>query len=298
MKNLIKQSGSIEKDGFLLNYQIEGKGNGTPVIIIGNTNYYPRVFSNNIKEKLKLVFIDHRGFAKCLKDKTTNADFELDDILEDIEYIREHLNLGKSIILGHSGHAYMALEYAKKYPQNTLSVTMVGIAPSMSEKSQLLIDQYWNELADNARKEKLKNNHESVTESELSKLSPLDRFIKDYILNGPKIWFDYNYDSAPLWKDVYLNMDMFEYVWGQVFPNLNILDGLKDFDIPVQVCVGKYDFLVAPPQTWEDVKKHFKHLELVAFDKSGHTPQYEEPELFDSAILSFINKHQLEVVNS
>jgi proline iminopeptidase len=54
-------SGSIEAGGFQLRYQIEGMG--TPTIVIGSARKEPRLFSPHLREHLRLVFLDHRGFA-------------------------------------------------------------------------------------------------------------------------------------------------------------------------------------------------------------------------------------------
>jgi proline iminopeptidase len=55
------QSGSIEAGGFQLRYQIEGTG--MPTIVIGSALKESRLFSPHLREHLRLVFLDHRGFA-------------------------------------------------------------------------------------------------------------------------------------------------------------------------------------------------------------------------------------------
>ena len=55
------ESGTIDAGGFTLQYLIEGSG--PPTIVIGSALYYPRVFSQQLREHLRLVFLDHRGFC-------------------------------------------------------------------------------------------------------------------------------------------------------------------------------------------------------------------------------------------
>jgi proline iminopeptidase len=98
------QSGTINISGFKLNYLIEGKG--IPVLVIGSSVYYPRVFSAEIKKHLQLIHVDHRGFVPPPSDNLENSDIDLDVLVEDIETIRKHLALDNFIIMGYSGHAF------------------------------------------------------------------------------------------------------------------------------------------------------------------------------------------------
>lgn len=51
---------------------------------------------------------------------------------------------------------------------------------------------------------------------------PSRRFIWYSFRSGPKILFDCTYDASNLWKDVQVIPEMFDYVWGVVFKNLDI----------------------------------------------------------------------------
>jgi proline iminopeptidase len=126
----------------------------------------------------------------------------------------------------------------------------------------------------------------------MTNLSASDQFIKSYVRNGPMIWYDYNFDSTPLWEGVVINMDMFAHIWGQVFRDIDITKGLDKLDHPVFLALGRYDFIVAPPASWEPIKPKFKDLTLRVFEKSGHTPQFEDPVLFDSELTSWLEKHK------
>ena len=64
--------GTINREGFLLGYRIEGEG--TPAIIVGSVNQYPQLFSQQLRKHLKLVFIDHRAYVNP-PDGAENAVF-------------------------------------------------------------------------------------------------------------------------------------------------------------------------------------------------------------------------------
>ena len=280
-----RDSGVIQADQFNLSYLIEGEGK--PAIVIGSAIYYSRAFSQDLRKQIKFVFLDHRGFAPS-PGKVDTTDFSLDKILMDIERTRQQLALGKIMIIGHSGHSYMALEYAKKYPENVTSVVMIGIAPDLGEANERLIEQTWRESVDPERKRILAENLLRLPDEKLSELSPSQAFIRTYVRNGPKAWYDPQFDSSPLWEGVEINIDMFTYMWGRVFRDIDITKGLNDFHKPVFLALGRYDYLVAPPSSWESVRPKFQDLTVWVFEKSGHTPQYEQPELFDKELLAWL----------
>lgn len=282
-------AGSIDADGFRLRYRIEGTG--LPAIVIGSSVYYPRAFSENLRKHLRLVFMDHRGFGVSPGPVGISA-FALPVLVDDVERLRRTLNLDRVIVIGHSGHAFMALEYAKKYPQHVTHVVMIGIAPDLSAASAAAAEQYWQDSVSPERKAALADNVRRLPDDQLAKLPPDRQFIDGYIRNGPRIWYDYRFDSSPLWEGVEMNADMFGHVWGTVFRDIDIAHGLANLKRPVLLALGRYDFLVAPPSSWDRVRSQFHDLTVRVFERSGHTPQFEEAALFDQELLRWLSEHE------
>jgi len=279
------EEGVIKIDGFPLKYRIEGKG--IPTLVIGSATYYPRIFSKNMRKHFRMVFIDHRGFVSPPGPVDKGA-FELDVLLNDFEHIRKELGLEKVVVIGHSGHGYMALEYAKKYPKHVSHVVLIGLGPDHSQASHDAADKYLSESVSPARK--------TVLEENLKKLpaeieaNPDKRFVTFCLRMGAKSWYDYNFDAADLWEGVEVNMQAIDHLWGKVFDDIDVTQGLENFNIPVLLALGRYDFLVAPPHTWEPIREKFHNLTVSVFEKSGHCPQYEEPELFDEHLLGWLSE--------
>lgn len=278
--------GVITSQGFDLGYQIEGTGPNA--LVIGSSIYYPRIFSDNLRKHFRLIFIDMRAFAPASE---TPLNFDLDLILDDVECMRQKLNLGQIIIIGHSGNAFLALEYAKKYPECVPHVVMIGTGPSFSEESKKAADQYWDEKASQSQKAALAKSLEIHPDSELARTPLNQHFIWNYTRHGPRIWYNFNFDSSSLWKDVNVNMAIFDYIWGTLFRDIDITKGLEKLDKPVFLALGRYDFIVAPPDSWDPLRSKFKNLSIRIFEHSGHSPFYEEGELFDTILLDWISSH-------
>ncbi len=78
--------GTVATGKFNLRYRIEGAGR--PAIVIGSATYLPRTFSQNLRKHLRLVFLDHRGYAPSPGPMDATA-FAPDTLLDDIERARQ-----------------------------------------------------------------------------------------------------------------------------------------------------------------------------------------------------------------
>ena len=118
---------------------------------------------------------------------------------------------------------------------------------------------------------------------------PERRFVHYCLCAGAQGWFDHTFDAAALWDGLITNMQMFDYVRGRVFRDIDITRGLKNFDKPVFLALGRYDYLTGPPELWNNIKPHFRNLTETIFEQSAHCPQYEQPEEFNKALLRWLD---------
>lgn len=278
------ENGVLNVGGFSLPYRIEGRG--PAVIVIGDTHYYPRTFSAALRQRLRLIFTCHRGFGRATQP-FTNADFELDVLADDIETLRRELDLERLIVLGHSGHGHMALTYAKCYPQHVAGVVVLAMSPDSSPASFAAADRYLEESVCPERKKALADSMAQL-EADIQ-ADPDRRFIHYSLRSGPRIWFDHSFDAAPLWRDVEVIPQMFDYVWGTLLPRAEIGAGLDRLTMPVFLGLGRYDYW-NPPHLWEPARGQFGDLRVRVFEHSGHTPQLEEPAHFDRELLEWIDQ--------
>ena len=286
----MKDQGFIEVDGFKLRYVIEGSGQ--PAIVIGSSVYYPRSFSQNLRKSLQLIFVDWRGFAEVSSSHPTRQpSFAI--LLDDIELVRQKLGLEKCIVIGHSAHALLALEYAKKYSQHVSNVIMIGVSPNFNADHAKMAERNWEESVWPERKAALAKRIGELSDQELEKLLPPEKFIRWYVRRDPQAWFDFHFDSSSLWKGIVPNMAMLDFLYGEALRDLDITKGLDQFHLPVFLALGRFDFIVAPPSSWDPLRKKFKRLTVRIFERSGHSPQYEEADLFDEEILSWLKQVDL-----
>ncbi|CAM2822680.1 alpha/beta fold hydrolase [Legionella worsleiensis] len=277
----------IERDGFSLNYKIEGQG--IPIIVIGSHLYYPRTFSEALREKVQLICMDHRGFGSTSRS-VTNEDFSLSKLIEDIEALRKHLGLETMALLGHSGHGYIALEYAKYYPQRVSHLILLAMSPCAGAENFTAANRYFEESVCPLRKQLLNDSYPTLEEAILA--NPRRAFIIRMLVFAPMIWYQPDYDATWLWEGVEVIPEMFEHVWMRVFPELDITKQSDKLQCPIFLGLGRYDYW-NPPYLWEPMRFYFKQLTIRVFERSGHTPQLEEPVLFDETLLTWLKQKEI-----
>jgi len=278
---------SIALDNFQL--KISREGSGRRAIVIGSHKYYPRVFSENLKSKLELICLDTRGFAPYVASQT-QADFTVDKIMQDIEALQVKLANQQSagvpdqiILIGHSIHAFMALEYARRYPDRVVQLVLIGTSPMVGQKNYEEADRYFNESVCPERKAAFVANMKAIKESgDMS-------FVSRMLAFGPRLWYDHGFDASELWEGVEVNSMGAGIIWGYMFAGYDTASALKAIKCPIFLALGRYDYF-NPPHLWEPYRSCAPDLTIRVFEKSGHTPQLEEPEKFDSELLGWLER--------
>lgn len=279
--------GIVEVEGAHLRYRIEG--HGQPCLVVGSNIYYPRVFSHELRKRLQLVFVDLRHFAAS--DPTFTPDrISIETYPHDIERVRQSLALGDVVVIGHSMHGTIALEYARRYPEHVRGVVAICAPPRRSDKDASAGDLLWEAEASEERKEILARQQAELTPEVRRALSPTELWAREYVANGPRIWFDPTYDGSWLWEGVVLDVPVWERI-REVFNPYDLAQGPGEITVPVLIAQGRYDYNVAHT-LWEEHRHKLPRHTYALFEQSGHTPPLEEPERFDQTLLAWV--HGLE----
>jgi len=280
----LKITDFVSVNGSKLSYVIEGSG--IPCLVIGSVIYYPRTFSQELRQHFRFIFTNMRAFVPT----DTPVDLEkitVDMFLDDIEQVRRALNIPEVCVLGHSIAGNLALEYARKYPQHTSHVIVIGAPPCGMRKNLKASRQYWRKNASEERKEIYKRLSKSQKIEAFSNLSPGEIVIKSYINNSPFYWYDPTYDCSWIWEGVKVNAKILGKLEGLIFKDYDIAKDQGLINIPIFVAMGKHDYMV-PHYQWDTIIEKFPRLSYNLFEKSGHTPQLEEPNEFNKKLIDWI----------
>ena len=118
----IKKSFAIhqmQRDEHTLHIQEYGNKNGLPILFLhggpgsGCGEWQKSLFNSKI---YRVIFLDQRGAGKS-SPKRLLKDNTLPHLIEDLEYIREFLNIRYWYLVGGSWGSTLAIAYSEKYPK-------------------------------------------------------------------------------------------------------------------------------------------------------------------------------------
>jgi proline iminopeptidase len=280
-------SGSVGVDGATLRYRVEGQG--VPLLVVGSSIYYPRTFSRRLRESCRFAFTDLRHFAA---DSGTGGPDRLTPgvYAEDMEKLRSALGLEHFVLIGHSHHGNVALEYAVRFPERVSHLVLIGTPPCDVRHTIETGNAYWEARAGEARKAILRRNLAALAAREPGFTSPGEAFVARYVAEAPRYWADPMYDASWLWQGVPVNMAALR-VFRDFFSDYSFAGRWPPPGMPVLAVTGRHDYVV-PPVLWDDLRSTLPNLTLHLFANSGHTPQLEEPALFDEVFLKWLGRHR------
>lgn len=269
---------TVERGGYQLT--IEQYGSGPYLLIIGSVNYYKKITPKALHENFTCIYLDHRGFANTVHQAPSQT-INLEVITEDIESICQLLEVRKTSVLGHSGHAYMAIHFAAHTQIEVDKLILVGASPNLSTRMQEMQFAHWTSHASSIRKSLLEASLQ-LMEDDIS-AHPERKFVHICRRLGPMRWKDAKFDELCLWNDVATNTVLLDILWGEVFRDIDITKMSSNLDLIV--INGELDFSIAPIHVWKEIEPAFNSLELFELKGASHTPMLERPEEFISLVL-------------
>ena len=247
-------------------YSITGSG---PAIFlthgIGATEDAWRFIVPKLSKNFTVITYDLRGHGKS---PVTHKNFILDELVLDLERIREKTNIEKAHFAGHSLGGMIAPAYAKKYPDKVLSVGMLSTVAGRSEDDSKKVWNVINEMEEKGigkilqkltsrwfTDEFIENNSELVT-----------RRLNQVIETDPEVFLN-------VFK-IYAKTEMFPW--------------LKDISKPCLLMTGENDGGCTPKHN-EKMAKEISNSKLVILPKLKHSFLIEGPDQITENLINFIN---------
>ena len=282
-------TGFLKKGKHEIYYEQCGNPKGKPAIFLhggpgGGCGSLSRRFFN--PKKYRIILFDQRGCGRskphtCLEDNTTWH------LIEDIESIREMLDIKKWLVFGGSWGSTLAIAYAQKHPKNVSQLVLRGIFMLRQKELQWFYQYGASEMYPEAWQGFLKE----IPENERDYLIEAYRKIfygddEEKKLSAAKAWSKWeascsfiNYNPNAV-KDS-LNAEFalaFALIENHYFVNKGFLDNenqlLENVDIirniPAVIIQGRYD-VVCPPTTAYELHSKWPESELVIAPFSGHS---------------------------
>lgn len=282
-RHMSEERGSINFDGGTLHYVVEGKG--APLLVVGSSVYYPRTFSRQLRESCRLVCADLPHFVPVTPGFDPKC-INFDNYAECIDAVRTDAGLGRVVVVGHSHHGNIAIEYARRHASNVSHVVMIGSPPADIATTMQFAEQYWDTHANAERKAVLQRRRQCSEEEHGVVRAPFETYVRQYVVDAPFYWNDPDYDAAWLWEGMSFSMDAV-HAFRNLYRSYDLSWDGTLHRIPVLVVMGANDFAV-PHTLWSSVLPHLDNVAFQLLERSGHTPQLEQPHYFDQHLLNWL----------
>jgi len=249
-------------------YQLGGNPEGKPIMVIHGGpggGCSPDMFRFFNPQKFHIILHDQRGAGQSkpyaeIKENTTQH------LVEDIEKLRQHLNLDKVILFGGSWGSTLALAYAETYPQNVSGMILRGIERLLQHIDKPEQKNYPAQLLI-----KIQSSDPEVRkkytlawgkyEIKMAALNIPDRVVDDIF----KEWNPYDF---ALLENYYMANNCF-LEEGELLNNAHRIEY-----IPAVIVNGRYD-VICPPITAYKLHKKLPKSELIIVERAGHSASAE-----------------------
>ncbi len=276
-----------------------GNPNGLPILFVhggpgGGTNPQQRCFFN--PSIYRIILFDQRGAGQStphaeLTNNTTQ------DLVNDIEVIRQHLNIEKWIVFGGSWGSTLALVYAQTHPENILGLILRGIFLCNENDKKWFFEygvnqifpEHWEEfishIPENERNDLISAYYRRLTSNDLAVQKA-----------AAKAWSAYEGFCSTLRPNPTL-LDFFteshhaisvarieaHYFINRCFlQNDQILNNMSRIThIPGIIVHGRYDLVCPPINAWR-LHQSWPTAEMIFTDDAGHAAS--EPSNTDALI--------------
>ncbi len=238
----------------------------------------PRASFGRLADEFRVVVFDARGSGESEgKGELTHEQWAAD-----LDALREWAGADRVVIGGGSYGGFMAMEYATRYPERVSAMVLRDTSPDHS------------------------NAHLARENAQRSTRVHIDMEIFDRIDQGrvrdnadlELCWrhilplYDYTYDPEATERKAAATPYRYEahnYAFSTNLPAYDLKPKLPSVTAPTLITVGRADW-ITPVSCSETIHELIPNSELVVFEKSGHSPQIEEAELWEATVRDFLHR--------
>ncbi len=295
------EEGFVDAHGVLIYYKIIGRG--APLMIVhggpGASHDYLLPHLLPLARTNKLIFVDERGSGRSEKLEDAGQ-YTVENMVEDVENVRQALRLGKISLLGHSYGGVLAQAYAFKYQQNLTHLVLGGTFYSTVEMNKVLANEKLNMPPDALQKlnglEKAglfgngKPWEKGRYPDDYAKLAWGDGYFPFLYQRRP----DANYDPAS--GNTTTAWDLYREMWGShgefiIDGNLKSVEyagKLSSIHVPTLIICGDHD--ESDPSLSRTMHEKIAGSSLVILSQSGHMAFVDQPNMYIKAVDGFLHK--------
>jgi proline iminopeptidase len=236
-----------------------------------------KTHSGALREVAQLVYVDHRGSGRsAIGDPAT---YTLDNNVDDLEALREHLGLDRISMLGSSYGGMVAQGYALRYPHRLANLILVCTAPS------------YRFLADARTFVQSRGTPHQVRVCQRlwdGAFDSVDQLREFFFVMGPLYSRRFRPEEFEEgWQRGVHSVVPLNRGFGDFLRRFDFTDRLHEIPCPTLVLAGAHDWICAP-QHARLIADRIPRAHLKVFPDSAHLVAVDEPEAYLAAVRGFL----------
>lgn len=230
-----------------------------------------------LREVAQLVYVDHRGSGRS--DRDDPESWTLENNIDDIDALREHLGLPRITLLGSSYGGMVAQGYAIRYPERLANLILCVTAPSFR-------------FLDEAKR--------NIAERGTADMQRVCQWLWDGNFESQEQLREYYRVMGPMYSTTF-DEAKFEQSWGRGIRNFeqlnrgfqgfiqtfDFIDQLHTIPCPTLVLAGAHDW-ICPVNQSQIIADNVPRAHFKTFANSSHAIAVDEKQAFLDIVRGFL----------
>jgi pimeloyl-ACP methyl ester carboxylesterase len=255
----------VQLQGVRLWYTDTG-GRGVPVVFMHAATGSSRVWEHQIPAftaaGYRFIAFDRRGWGRSVIDP---AGVQPGTAADDLQGLVDHLGIDRFHLVGTAAGGFAALDYALSFPMRLRSLVFANSIGGIQDEDYLEMGR------------RLRPQQFDALPPEVRELGPSYRAANP---DGTRRWIELERTSRPDGPRAA----------AQPMRNRLTFALTEGINVPTLLITGGAD-LYAPPPILRMFAARIKGSRAVIVPEAGHSAYWEQPEIFNRAVLDFIRKH-------
>ena len=241
-------------------------GSGAPVIFVHAATGSSRVWEHQIPvftaAGYRVITYDRRGFGRSTVDA---AGLQPGTGADDLLGLADHLRLERFHLVGTAAGGIVSLDFAVSFPQRLRSLVVANSIGGVQDEEYLALGR------------RLRPPAFTALPPDVRELGPSYRAANP---EGTARWLALERESRPPGTQPPT----------QTFRNRLTFSLLETIRVPTLLLTGDAD-LYSPPAVLKLFAARIKHAESIVVPEVGHSTYWEQPVIFNEAVIAFVRRH-------
>jgi pimeloyl-ACP methyl ester carboxylesterase len=242
-------------------------GRGTPVVLLHAATGSSRAWEYQIPALTtagyRVIAYDRRGWGRSVVDP---GGVQPGTAADDLRALMRHLGIDRFHLVGTAAGGFVALDYTLSFPEQVRSLVVASSIGRVQDDEYLAL----------GRRLRPSPQFEALP-PEFREIGPSYRAANP---EGTRRWIELERMSRPEGPPAA----------AQPMRNRVTFALLETIAVPTLLLTGGAD-LYAPPPVMQLFKTRISNADWVVVPEAGHSVYWEQPEIFNGALLSFFSKH-------